>query len=188
VSARAIRLAALFAGAFSLALVAFGLLLSVANRSVENEIAPYTVNLVVAVLAFSTVGALVGYRRRENPIGWLFLGTGILYATELFVGNYGVYALFTDPGSLPGGVAAAWLTSWVWVPGGSLPLFIFLYFPDGRLPSPRWRPVAWLVLFSAALSVAPYAFAPGPLRDIARAAHIINPVGIQGSAGFSTCA
>ena len=153
-----------------------------ANRSVKNEIEPYTVNLVVAALAFSTVGALVAARRRKNPIGWLLLGIGILYATELFMGNYGVYALDTDPGSLPGGPLAAWLTSWVWIAGGSLVLFVFLYFPNGRLPSPRWRPVAWLVLISAALAVAPFAFGPGLLEGSSGGSRIVNPVGIEGSA------
>jgi hypothetical protein len=149
---------------------------------VKNEIEPYTVNLVVAALAFSTVGALVAARRRKNPIGWLLLGIGILYATELFMGNYGVYALDTDPGSLPGGPLAAWLTSWVWIAGGSLVLFVFLYFPNGRLPSPRWRPVAWLVLISAALAVAPFAFGPGLLEGSSGGSRIVNPVGIEGSA------
>jgi hypothetical protein len=149
---------------------------------VENEIEPYTVNLVVAALAFSTVGALVAARQRKNPIGWLLLGVGIMYAIEMFAGNYGVYTLVTDPGSLPGGPLAAWLTSWVWIAGGSLVLFVFLYFPDGRLPSPRWRPVAWLVLMSAALAVAPFAFGPGPLEGSSGGSRIVNPVGIEGSA------
>ena len=152
-----------------------------ANRSVENDIAPYTVNLVVAALAFSTVGVLVAFRRRENPIGWLLLGTGVLYATELFAGNYSVYTLATDPGSLPGASVAAWLTAWVWISGGSLVLFIFLFFPDGKLPSVRWRPVAWLVLVNAVLSVASVAFAPGPLEGFYEGAPVTNPVGIQGS-------
>jgi hypothetical protein len=136
------------AWALCLVLVALSVPLFVANRSVDNEIEPYLANLVIAALSFSTVGVLVASRRRENPIGWLLLGTGILYAIEIFTGNYGTYALFTDPGSLPGGSVAAWLTSWVWICGGSLILFVFLFFPDGRLPSPRWRPVAWLVLIS----------------------------------------
>ena len=152
-----------------------------ANRSVENDIAPYTVNLVVAALAFSTVGVLVAFRRRENPIGWLLLGTGVLYATELFAGNYSVYTLATDPGSLPGASVAAWLTAWVWISGGSLVLYIFLFFPDGKLPSVRWRPVAWLVLVNAVLSVASVAFAPGPLEGFYEGAPVTNPVGIQGS-------
>jgi hypothetical protein len=155
--------------------------LTVANRSVENDIAPYTVNLVVAALAFSTVGVLVASSRRENPIGWLLLGTGFLYATELFAGNYSVYTHVTDPGSLPGASAAAWLTAWVWISGGSLVLFIFLFFPDGKLPSVRWRPVAWLVLVNAVLSVAPFAFAPGPLEGFYEGSPVTNPVGIQGS-------
>jgi hypothetical protein len=155
--------------------------LTVANRSVENDIAPFTVNLVVAALAFSTVGVLVASRRGENPIGWLLLCAGILYATELFVGNYSVYTLATDPGSLPGASVAAWLTAWVWISGGSLVLFIFLFFPDGKLPSSRWRPVAWLVLVNAALSVAPFAFAPGPLEGFYAGSPVTNPVGIQGS-------
>ena len=167
-----------------MALVALGILLTVANRSVENEIAPYTVNLVVAALAFSTVGVLVASRQQKNPIGWLLLGIGILYATELSAGNYSVYALFTDRGSLPGAPAAAWLTSWVWIAGGSLVLFVFLFFPDGRLPSPRWRPVAWLVLVNIALAVAPFAFGPGPLKDFAEGLPVVNPVGIEGSVGL----
>jgi len=183
-SIRASRWLAVSAWVISLALVVLGAILFLANRSTENWVEPYLVNLVVAALAFSTVGALVASRRRENPIGWLLLGTGILYAIEVFAGNYSTYALSTDPGSLPGGVVAAWLTNWVWIFGGSLILFVFLFFPDGRLPSPRWRPLAWLVLLDAALSLAPYAFAPGPLEGFSRGAQIINPVGIEGSTGL----
>ena len=175
------RWAALSGCALSLVLVALGLLLGAANRSVENEIEPYTVNLVVAALAFSMFGAIVALRQRKNPIGWLLLGVGILYATELLAGNYGVYTLETDPGSLPGVPLAAWLTSWVWVAGGSLVLFVFLYFPDGKLPSPRWRPVAWIVLVNAALAVAPFAFGPRLLEGSSGRSRIVNPVGIEGS-------
>jgi hypothetical protein len=182
-SIRTSRWIARSAWVLSVALAAFSVPLFVANRSIENGMEPYMVNLLVAALAFSTVGALIASRRRENPIGWLLLGTGILYAIEIFTGNYSVYALFTEPGSLPGGVVAAWLTSWVWISGGSLVLFVFLFFPDGRLPSRRWRPVAWLVLINAALSIAPYAFGPGVLRDFPEELPVVNPVGIEGSAG-----
>ncbi|HET7273468.1 MAG TPA: hypothetical protein VFI90_20540 [Rubrobacter sp.] len=183
-SIRATRWIARSAWAFSVTLVVLSVPLFVANRVVENGIEPYLVNLVVAALAFSTVGLLVASRRRENPIGWLLLVTGILYAIEIFTGTYSIYVLSTAPGSLPGGVTAAWLTSWVWILGGSLIPFVFLFFPDGRLPSPRWRPLAWLVLIDAALSVAPYAFAPGPLRDVSEESPVINPVGIEGRAGI----
>jgi hypothetical protein len=160
------------------------MLLAAANRSAEHDIKPFTVNLVVAALAFSTVGALVASRQRKNPIGWLLLGIGILYATELFAGHYSVYALVTSPGSLPGGPIAVWLTSWAWISGGGLVFFVFLFFPDGRLPSPRWRPVAWLVLAYTALSVAAYAFDPGPLGGFSGELSVVNPVGIEQSAGL----
>jgi hypothetical protein len=182
VSLRASGWVALAAWALSLALVALGLLLTAANRSVENDIEPFTVNLMIASLAFSTVGVLVASRQRKNPIGWLLLGIGILYAAELFVGHYSVYALVASPGSLPGGPVAAWLTSWAWISGGTLVFLVFLYFPDGRLPSFRWRPVAWLVLLYTALSAAPYAFDPGPLRGFSGGLSVVNPVGIEGSA------
>ena len=170
--------------AFSLVLVVLGLVLALSNRYVENEIANYTINLVIAALAFSTVGVLVAYKQPRNLIGWLLLGIGALYATELFAGNYGVYTLVTNPGSLPGEVVGAWLTSWVWIFGGSLVLFVFLFFPDGKLPSPRWRPVSWLVLANTVLAVAPFAFDPGPLSEFSEKVHLVNPVGIAGSAGL----
>ena len=183
-SVRASRWVALSALAFSLALVVLGLVLAIANRYVENEITTYTFNLVVAALAFSMVGVLVAYRQPKNLIGWLLLGIGALYATELFAGNYGVYTLVTNPGSLPGEVVGAWLTSWVWIFGGSLVLFVFLFFPDGKLPSPRWRLVAWLVLVNTVLAVAPFALDPGPLSEFSEKVHLVNPVGIAGSAGL----
>jgi hypothetical protein len=184
VSKRVWRWVAISAWALSLALVVLGLVLAMANRYVENEIATYTVNLVVAALAFSTVGTLVAYRQPGNLIGWLLLGIGALYATELFAGNYVVYTLVTNPGTLPGEAVGAWLTSWVWIFGGSLVLFVFLFFPDGRLPSPRWRPVAWVVLANTALAVAPFALDPGPLSEFSERVHVVNPVGIAGSAGL----
>lgn len=184
VSLRASRWVALSVRAISLALVVLGLLLTAANRSVENDIEPYTVNLMIASLAFSTVGVLVASRQRKNPIGWLLLCIGLLYAAELFVGNYSVYTFVTDPASLPGGQVAAWLTSWVWIFGGSLVFFVFLFFPDGKLPSPRWRPVAWLVLLNTALAVASFAFGPDPLRDSSEGLQVVNPVAIEGSAGI----
>ncbi|HEY3232149.1 MAG TPA: TRIC cation channel family protein, partial [Roseiflexaceae bacterium] len=98
----------------------------------------------LAVLAFPAVGALVAARRPANPIGWIFCAvvSAIFGYAAL---QYGMYALVTQPGALPGGVWMAWLGNWAGNPGfNTIFTFTLLLFPDGQLPSPRWRPVAWL--------------------------------------------
>ena len=97
----------------------------------------------IALLAFPTVGALVASRRPENPIGWILTGVGILFGFAAFANEYAVYALLTEPGSLPAGETMAWVGSWLFLAplilSGTL---LFLLFPDGRLLSRRWRVVA----------------------------------------------
>ncbi len=99
------------------------------------------VNIVVPA-----IGILLASRRPENPIGWLFLMAGFMQALSTFAGTYAAHALVVDPGTLPGGFALAWLADWLQaVPLGIL-AFIFLLFPTGRLPSPRWQPAAWFMV------------------------------------------
>ena len=70
----------------------------------------------------------------------------------LFAYGDAQYTLVTRPGALPGGTAVAWLSAWVWVLGLTpMVTFGLLLFPDGRLPSARWRPLAWLAAAAVAL-------------------------------------
>ena len=153
--------------------------------SFATGFSPYLPNLIVGTLSFSTVGALVAYRRPGNPIGWLLCATGLFEALTAFGGEYGVYALST--GSLPGGVFGLWLGSWTWLAAGSVVLFAFLLFPDGRLPSPRWRVVAGLYVLVSCLNVAPFALAPGPLPETEALGlpPVANPFGVEAVAGLS---
>ena len=102
--------------------------------------------LAFALIAapFAVVGALAASRRPRNPIGWLFLMFGVVAAFASFGDRYASYALVEHPGSLPGGNWVAWLSSGIWHPAFGFFVFAFLLFPDGRLPSARWRPVAWI--------------------------------------------
>ena len=93
---------------------------------------------------FAVVGALVASRRPRNPIGWLFLVFGVVAAFVSLGDRYASYALVEHPGSLPGGNWVAWLSSGIWHPAFGFFVFAFLLFPNGRLPSARWRPVAWI--------------------------------------------
>jgi hypothetical protein len=101
-------------------------------------------------LAFPLVGALVASRRPRNWVGWILLADGLLWTFGSLLDSYRVYGL-ARPGSVPfSGVVHA-LGQWLWVPAvGLFAVYLILLFPDGRLPSRRWRPLAW---FSGAVMV-----------------------------------
>ena len=126
--------------------------------------------------AFPVVGALIASRRPRNPIGWICLADGLMWMLIVLGEEYSVYAL-ARPGSLPFPVTVHALLAWLWVPAvGLLGIFLILLFPDGRLPSSRWRPVAW---FSGAviLLVSVLTFLlPGPLEGLEGAR---NPFGLE---------
>ncbi len=115
--------------------------------------------VMVLVISFSVVGALIVSHRPENLIGWIFCAAALFQALSMVGVEYATYARVTRPGSLPFGTTVSWLAEWIWAPGLVLILvFLPLLFPDGRLPSRRWRPVAWLgglsiVIISAPISL-----------------------------------
>ena len=90
--------------------------------------------------------------------------------------SYARYALITAPGSLPGGLYGAWLqSSWFGVVA-ILAIFLPLYFPTGRLLSPRWRPVLWLGIAFLSSAVVSNALQPGPTEWLAGVRPARNPV------------
>jgi hypothetical protein len=96
-------------------------------------------------MSFPLVGAVIATHRPRNPLGWMFLGIGLSQGLVVFGYEYASYVFRTAPGTGPGGGLAVWVSQWAWAPGlGLLLTFVPLLFPDGRLPSRRWRPVAWL--------------------------------------------
>src|SRR5919112_1556345 len=114
---------------------------------------------VVLATVFSTVGAMVASRRPENLIGWLMCAEGLLFALNGLADSYAAHALYSGSEPMPGAAFAAWANVWT----GSIPLLplLLLLFPDGRLPSRRWRPVVWLIIGSGLAEVVAGALAPG---------------------------
>jgi hypothetical protein len=136
-------------------------------------------NILITV-GFSTVGAVIAPRLPpDNPIGWVFCAIGLLIGVTHFSAQYAIYALLAVPGSLPAGEAVAWILTWVWIPGLGLSIFQFLLFPDGRLPSRRWRWFAWLSLLLIIVGMIWQAFAPGLVQG-GDAGGIYNPLGVEG--------
>ena len=97
----------------------------------------------VLYLVFPMVGALVAARRPLNPIGWILLADGLFWLLGAATDYYSVYGV-ASRGSLPFPLLVAGISGWLWVPAvGLMGTYVFLLFPDGRLPSRRWRPLAW---------------------------------------------
>jgi hypothetical protein len=129
------------------ALASGSLLLAVLNGRTPGEILieESIIGIAVLTMAFSVVGALVAAHRPDNLIGWIFCAAALFQGLANFGYEYATYALDTRPGSLPLGAVMSWVGNWIWAPGlGLILVFLPLLFPDGRLPSRRWRWVGWL--------------------------------------------
>lgn len=135
-----------------------------------------------AMLWFVVIGALIVSRHATHPIGWMFCGTGLSFAAALFAQSYAVVAIYSESRGLPAGQLMAWLGFWINMPGTAvIALFLPLLFPDGRLPSRRWRPVAWAAGALAVVAVLLSMFKPGSYGGFAL---VLNPLGIYGWDGL----
>jgi hypothetical protein len=175
-SARAAARVAWSLCVLSLTLTALSLLLlALSFFRPDVPINYYWLETTVIAASYSTVGAVVAPRLRESPIGWLFCAIGPSFAVVHFSAEYAIYALLARPGSLPGGEASVWIWSWVWVPAIGLVVFLDLLFPNGRLPSARWRWFAWFTIASVLAGVLLAAFSPGPILQLP----LQNPLGTE---------
>jgi hypothetical protein len=129
-----------------------------------------------AALAFAVVGALVASRQPDNKVGWLLLAAGLCLALTSVGESYARYALVTAPGSLPGGLYAAWIQAVLFGMVAILAIFLPLYFPTGRLLSRRWRPIVWAGIGYLLCAIAGNVLMPGPVEWLPGAAAAPNPV------------
>jgi two-component system, NarL family, sensor kinase len=135
--------------------------------------------ITVVFLSVPIVGGAVARAEPRNAVGWILLTSGT--ALPLVVGAYLYSQAAFAPGSrLPGARLAGWLDGWPWVFAVALvPTFGLLLFPDGRLPSRRWRPVLWACAVLVGTQLVSVLFSPGlldyPDQD--------NPSGLPGAAG-----
>jgi hypothetical protein len=130
----------------------------------------------ILAVVLSTVGALVAVRRPHNPVGWLFATTGLVFSVTAFTNEYKVYAVITQSGAVPLGPEAAWISNWSWPIYLGVAAWLLLLFPEGKLPSVRWRPLLWIAGISTVIVVVGLALEPGPLDEFAV---VDNPYGVE---------
>ena len=150
----------------------------------------------VGGLSFPVVGATVLARRPGHAIGWIFVAIGAGMALVGFANGYAAYSLTVLPDPLLATGVVAWLSGWLWVPSfGLLLTFALLLFPDGRLPSVRWRPVAYLAAGSIAVTMADFAVSswPNPYASVYAPQTVGSPVvgvwfGLLSASGLASAA
>jgi hypothetical protein len=147
-----------------LGLVSIGIVASVEGEDDEA--------LTVVLIGYATVGAMIASRDRRNLVGWLLLVIALSYAVQGFGEAY--VSLNEAPGRGPAALIAQslWYV-WLTATGVALPLV----FPTGRLLTPRWRPVVWLLAIGLVLSVVGSGLKPGEIDVSTRPD---NPLGVSG--------
>jgi hypothetical protein len=164
--------------ALAVALTALSLLLLLLNFSYPDAyVYDFWVENTVLPVSFSIIGAIIASRLPTNPLGWLFCAAAFIAAVVHLSAEYAIYALLAQPNSLPAGEALAWLTSWLWILFIGCIALSLLLFPDGRLPSSRWRWLAWLSVLLTIAGALWQAFSPGVIVSLGP---IRNPLGIEG--------
>src|SRR5215211_67404 len=182
-SARATAWLAWLLVALSVVLLVGGIALA-RTTSIDPELpsgsagdADSVVLILATVLTFSVVGAIVASRHPRNAIGWIFCTMGLVVGLGTLAHGYAEFWLASGSGSRSLGDTAAWFASWWWTLLVVVPTtFLLLLFPDGRLPSPRWRPVAWCAGLGISSFVVGYALVAGPLEDFPQ---VVNPYGVD---------
>lgn len=155
------RLAWALVVAMLLAAGAFGVLAGVPSEEIV-----FFIILPLFVLSMSTAGALVASRQPANAIGWIFLGVAGLWALSSLGTGYAEYVHARAMAVSRLVQAADWIGAWLFVPAIYVPVtFLLLLFPNGRLPSRRWRPAAAVSLAGVIGIAASSALAPGPMEE-----------------------
>jgi hypothetical protein len=177
------------AGATVLILAAVLVLLGLnAKRMGLNRIA-FDGTIGLAVVVYAGVGRLIASRVPRNAIGWLLALMGLSLAASVLTEQYALYGLATAPGSLPAARLAGWAADLLVSLTVLLLFFVVLLFPDGRLPSRRWRPVFWaifVVVAGAAAQELQVGIVTGGLTNALAVAKVTypNPLGIFPSRGW----
>ena len=178
-SGRRVLLARILAG-LTLAGFAIGLVFTFLASSIRPPGAGDPLGDIGFVLSFAmfpVIGYVLAIRRPENSIGWLLLGIGTFFGLTAILTSLGEYLLYA--GDRDQALVLLAFDSPSWVPIVVLPVtFLLLLFPDGHLPSPRWRWFAWALAICLTVVYLSILLDPGPMED-SLVPGAPNPLGIE---------
>jgi hypothetical protein len=171
--------------ALSLALTALSVALMVFNLSLNAPIYFYWLEPTTIAIGYSVIGAIIASRLPAHPIGWICCAIGFMGAVTTFCGEYAAHALLAHPEPLLGGKVMLWLGLWVWILMFGLIEFLLFLFPTGRLPSTRWRPLAWLSAALTLMAAILMAISPDAVLDtlgpsVMGRISLPSPLGVEG--------
>lgn len=161
----------------TMALLVANTVLSFLNGTFAEDFL-FVILAILTAIGYATVGALIVSRHKENAIGWIFLLIGLGAMLTILVEEYPVYGLLTSPGSLPGTTFMLWIQNWSVIPWIAAVPLVFLLFPTGRVHSPRWRPVVWIIVGGVVVAILGWIVKPGPISPV-RGVAVENPTGID---------
>jgi signal transduction histidine kinase len=130
-----------------------------------------------------TVGAVLASRRPSNPIGWIFCGMGVVSGILALASEYARWALIEHGADPPGGLFAAWIVEWIWIPLIAGLGIVAAIFPDGRFISSGWRRVTWAAIAITLVPTVLIAIIP----ELTVYEGLDSPVGVQNT-GLTTVA
>jgi hypothetical protein len=171
------RIAARAVFALSVVMLVAGTVMEIAMADPTKGPNLGNIGFNVLFAALPVTGILIARRHPENAIAWILLAVGLVIGFGAVADPYSTYGLILHPGSLPAAGVVRAISGALWVPTlGLIGTFLLLLFPDGRLPSRRWLPVAWLSGVTMGLLVVSFVFAPGTFEEDPS---VTNPLGVK---------
>jgi signal transduction histidine kinase len=178
---RAAIAVAVFAAALTLANVALLVLGREALTNADGDILFGAVTAFGAV-SYVAIGLLIAVRAR-NVIGWFLVAVGISYGLLTLGTSYAAVGMVTFPGSLPAAEEVSTALELFWGVAFVTLALVLLLFPDGRPPSPRWRPVLWMGIGGVAAVYVLFLLKPGRVEPVVGAT-FPNPFAVESLRGF----
>ena len=125
--------------ALSMGVLALAFVLAFLTPIPSGEVA-IVVLFPIFLIGAASVGAVIAARQPGNPLGWIFLVVSLAFGVSALANSYALYVAQEGLAVTATARVADWLGAWLVTPALFVSAtFVFLLFPNGRLPSPRWR-------------------------------------------------